>query len=288
VIEERSPRELLLESLALVREQVAFLAHRHRLGVEQQDELESYVRLRLIERDYAILRQFEGRSSLRTYLAVVVPRLFVDFCNREWGKWRSSAQAKRLGRNARLLEELLYRDGLALDEARRVLAERGVDLSERQAEELARALPPRMRSRPVWVAASDEVAEPLDPHPSAESSLLLRHAQATIARALAASFRRLQPQERLLLRHRFVDRLSVVAIARVQGGAARTLDRRLRQLLVQLRRDLIQAGIDPGDLGSLLAGMAESDLGFESLWQESPARPSTRADEPDVEEEGPV
>jgi RNA polymerase sigma factor (sigma-70 family) len=277
--EELAPRELLLANLGLVREQVALLAKRHRLATDQQEELESYVRLRLLENDFAILRKFQHRCSLRTYLAVVVPRLFRDHCNHEWGKWRASAQARRLGPQAQALEELLHRDGLSLDEAQRVLAQRGTTLQAEQLEELALALPPRVQTRPSVISHGETVPDREDPHPSVESSLLLRHAQVSIVRALASAFRRLQPRERLLLRLRFVDRLSVLAIARVIGGPPRTLNRRLRDLLVLLRRELQRAGVEPGDVGALLADVRDGDLGFEEIWPDPATRPSIQTDE---------
>lgn len=286
--EDLGPRELLLANLGLVREQVALLSARHRLAADQQEELESYVRLRLVENDFAILRKFEHRCSLRTYLAVVVPRLFRDHCNQEWGKWRSSAQARRLGPSARAVEELLHRDGLSIEEAQRALEQRGITLPKKEIEALAEALPPRARTRPAVLSAGESVPDQEDPQPSAETSLLLRHAQVSIVRALATAFRRLQPRERLLLRLRFVDRLSVLAIARVMGGPPRTLNRRLRELLLMLRRELARAGVEPGDVGALLSGVPEGDLGFEEIWPDPATRPSIQSDEDPVEGFDPI
>ena len=46
-----------------------------------------------------VLRKFEVRSSLRTYLTVVVNRMYIDGRVKQWGKWRPSAIANT-GRNA--------------------------------------------------------------------------------------------------------------------------------------------------------------------------------------------
>ena len=64
-----------------------------------------------------MLRRFEGRSSLTTYITVVVQRLFLDRRNRLWGKWRPSAEARRLGPTAVLLERLVSRDGWSAEQA---------------------------------------------------------------------------------------------------------------------------------------------------------------------------
>src|SRR5690349_6000638 len=87
------------------------------LSAADADDFASHARLRLIENDYAILGQFQGRSSLATFLTVVVQRLFLDFRTSEWGKWRSSAEAVRSGSVAVLLERLVVRDGYSFDEA---------------------------------------------------------------------------------------------------------------------------------------------------------------------------
>ncbi|MGH8186413.1 MAG: hypothetical protein ACREUC_07605, partial [Steroidobacteraceae bacterium] len=73
--------------------------------------------LKLIEHDYAVLRRFEGASSLRTYLTVVLHRVLLDQRNREWGRWRPSAAAYRNGPLAVRLERLVTRDGLTPAEA---------------------------------------------------------------------------------------------------------------------------------------------------------------------------
>ncbi len=47
----------------------------------------------------------------------VVQRLFLDHRNRQWGKWRPSAEAKRRGPLAILLERLVVRDGWTFEQA---------------------------------------------------------------------------------------------------------------------------------------------------------------------------
>src|SRR4029453_14108130 len=50
--------------------------------------------LRLVEDDYDVLRRFQARSSLPTYVTVVIQRLFLDYRNRLWGKWRPDHQGE--------------------------------------------------------------------------------------------------------------------------------------------------------------------------------------------------
>ena len=73
------------------------VCRRHRLTRDRADDLASRIHLKLIENDYAVLRQFQGRSSIRTYLVTVVERVLLDWRTGEWGKWRPCQEARRLG-----------------------------------------------------------------------------------------------------------------------------------------------------------------------------------------------
>src|SRR5262245_30687429 len=108
--------QLLLANLDVVDAVVARTAHRHRLSAAERDELASMVRLKLVDNNYLVVRRFNGRSSFRRYLTVVVKRVLLDWRNALWGKWRPSAVARRLGTLALWLEELLYRDRRSFDD----------------------------------------------------------------------------------------------------------------------------------------------------------------------------
>lgn len=85
-----------LAHLDLIEGVIRWVSRRHRLSPGDADEFGAHARLRLIDRDYEILRRFEGRSSLRTYLTTVIQRTFLDWRIAQWGKWRPSAIAERL------------------------------------------------------------------------------------------------------------------------------------------------------------------------------------------------
>ncbi len=116
-----SCERLFLSQLALIDAVTAFIARRHHLSATDAEEFAAHVRLRILEDDYATLRKFEERSSLKTYLTTVIQRWFLDDRTARWGKWRPSAEAKRLGPLAILVERLMVRDGMTFDEACTVL-----------------------------------------------------------------------------------------------------------------------------------------------------------------------
>src|SRR6266496_2629385 len=117
-----------------------------RNGVRDHDaeDFASDVHLKLCEDDYAILRKFRGTSSVLTYLTVVIGRLFLDYRIRLWGKWRASAQARRLGDVAVLLETLMYRDGCTFDAACQIIEQkRGLNVQRAELRNLLTQLPRR-------------------------------------------------------------------------------------------------------------------------------------------------
>src|SRR6185436_17582702 len=96
--ESLDPSEtLFLSRLDVIERVTAFVCSRQHLSPSDVDDFSSHVRLKLIEDNYGIIRKFEGRSSFRTYLTVVIQRMFLDYRISAWGKWRPSAEARRRG-----------------------------------------------------------------------------------------------------------------------------------------------------------------------------------------------
>jgi RNA polymerase sigma factor for flagellar operon FliA len=65
---------LFVSQLAVIERVISFVSSRHHMPGVEADDFASHAKLKLIEDDYAILRKFQGRSSLRTYLTVVIER----------------------------------------------------------------------------------------------------------------------------------------------------------------------------------------------------------------------
>jgi hypothetical protein len=102
---------LYLSCRPFIDEVTAQVCRRHRLRADESEDFRSEVRLHFTQPDCDPLRRFEGRSSLETYLIVVISRLFLDYRNRVPGRWRPSTEAKRSGRSAVPIEGLVAQDG---------------------------------------------------------------------------------------------------------------------------------------------------------------------------------
>lgn len=254
-------QQFLTEHLDLVERIVRFVARRHRLSVSDEDDFAGVVHLKLIEHDYAILRKFEGRSSIRTYLTTVIQRLFLDGRIEQWGKWRPSAQARRLGPTAMLLERLVTRDGLSVDEAIEI-ARTNHRVEETEGElrawfdQLPRRAPRRFVSDDALVDVAADGPAPDD---------LLQRAEGTtrglrIECALRVALQALAAQDRLILQLRYVDGHQVATIARLLRLEQKPLYRRIDQVKETLREALVAQGVSPEDIAAIVDGPS-GDIG---------------------------
>jgi RNA polymerase sigma factor (sigma-70 family) len=248
---------LYLQHRATIERVISFVCGRHRLSRDDADDFAADVRLRLVENDYAILRKYEARSSIGTYLTVVIQRLFLDYRIRGWGKWRPSAQARREGPVGVLLERLLTRDRLGFDEAFRLIAAKHEgQIERRQLENLASRLPVRLSRR---FESEGALAEIPSPHGTADVAVVDReyqHVADRIAEVVKRHTSHLATSDQLLLRLRFEDARTIPEIAAVLRVESKPLYRRIERLLAELRGALEAEGVTAQDVQEVLGRRA--------------------------------
>jgi RNA polymerase sigma factor (sigma-70 family) len=254
--------ELFVSALPVVDELVRFVWHRGRGRRDEADEFASVVRLKLIERDYSILRRFEGRCSLRTYLSVTIQRLYLDFQRQRWGVWRPSAEANRLGETAIRLDLLLHRDGIPLEEAIETLRSNpGIHESAAELRGLAARLPCR-RARVGVHADAAQLSHSAEDLVEGPALAIERHERAhALLNALQDSLSFLTPEDALVLRMRFGEGVSVAHIATILGIPSKPLYHRIQKLLAGLRQALIDQGWSAAEVSSLLGDPAFDECG---------------------------
>jgi len=240
-----NPERLFLENIPLIEDVVQYICRRYNVRGEEAADLASEIKLKLMSDDYAVLRKFEGRSSLKTFLVTVVACHYRDRCNKLWGKWRPSAEARRLGETAIRLEELLYRDSLPFDQAVRILRDnerRG--LSERELADMAERLPPRWMRTFLGEESLESMADGAD---RPERNVANREALAErdkIGAVLRSAIEGLAEEEQVILKLRFFEGMKVAAIARALRLDQKKLYRRIDQLLEGLRAEMTANGVD--------------------------------------------
>jgi RNA polymerase sigma factor (sigma-70 family) len=243
----------LADAISLIEGIVRALARRSHASADEAEELLSRARLKLVENDGAVLAKFGGRSSLRTYLTTIVQRLLLDLRRQEWGLWRPSAAARRLGPLAVRLEQLMHRDGRSLEEAAGLLAcDGGSGTPPGDLASVAAQLPRRVRLRIEGEETLATVHVGSDVTEAAVRSREATERGLVAEQALRSVLDALTPREQLILRLRFHDGFTVRQIARTLHLEEKALYRSLDRLLARMRTDLERRGLSSSDVGDLV------------------------------------
>ena len=249
---------LFRENLTLVDRAIVRVCRRSGLQGADADDFASDARLALMDNDYEILRPYRGECGLETFLTVLIQNLLADSRDRTLGRFRPSAEARRLGEKAVMLERLVVRDRRALDEVLPI-----VGLSRAEAIAVLDRLPARaVRTRVVDLGV-------VDPESYAAATRADERVMASEAERVASETNRvvretlatLPLEDRSIVRMHYAQSMTVADISRVLRLPQRPLYRRLEAAVAKLRRALTDAGLDAGAMADL---PFELDFGWEA------------------------
>ncbi len=239
------PSVLFEEHLDWIDKVAAITCRRNSVWGDEAEDFASWAKMRLIEDDYAVLKKHRGECELKTYLTIVIVRLFQEYARERWGRWRNSAAAERQGQLAKELETLVHRDGYMLAQAGEKLRSSGrTTASDAELARVLARLPARAPLRPRTVGAEpldrlSATAQADDPVVCSEHDERRR----AVLGAMTCAMERLEPEDRAILRMNFADGYSVADVARALGLEQKALYRRVERLRLQVRGYLQEAGI---------------------------------------------
>jgi DNA-directed RNA polymerase specialized sigma24 family protein len=191
------------------------------------------------------LRAFraDGPAKFTTWLRAVVRNLCLDWHRKEYGRQRIFQSIARLPAAEQDVYRCVYERGMTREEARLTLRTRypALDLDAACAR-IEQNLTPRQLwllsvQRPQRREAPDPVEDLAIPDgaPGPETLAVRGQQQARLTRALSG----LADQERLLIRLRFDEDLTLQQVAGVLGlPDPQTADRRIREVLAKLKKHL--------------------------------------------------
>jgi RNA polymerase sigma factor (sigma-70 family) len=236
------PRKVYVDNLDAMNAIAESLCRRNGVHGADAEDFASDVRLKLLQNDHVVLRKYRGDSSPTTFLNVVISNLFRDRRIRLWGKWRPSAEARRIGPTAVLLETAVYRDGQSFDQACDTLSRNGVSVDPSELRRIRDALPLRTPRR---VEHSD-IVEDLPALDTADDAVLDRERHerlAAVSAALHRALARLEPEDRLIIKMRYLEGFSIADVARGLGLEQKPLYPRIKRVLGRLSAELRAEGI---------------------------------------------
>ena len=227
------------------------VSRRKGLDDQQTEEFRSEIHLHLVEKDYAVLRSWDGRSELRTFLYAVISRKLIDVFRARHGRWRPSKKAEALGETAVRLEQLLHQRRYSFEEAYQQLrSDPRHPVSRNSLALLASKLsrPPPVSETPLDQDLAGTSRNPEQSLEDGDEATLLTR----VFTVLETSGEALEESDRLLLQLRFEEGVTLSRAARLLGQERPQVEKRLKQLLELLRTRLKEAGIGEAALLELL------------------------------------
>jgi RNA polymerase sigma factor (sigma-70 family) len=252
---DRQKAEILfLEHLEWINRVAAMTCSKAGVQGADAEDFAGFIRMELMEDDYASIRKFRGESKLKTYLATVVVRRFHDYWRERRGRWRRSAVAERLGPPAGELETLVYRDGFRLDQAGEKLRTSGrTTLSDVELAHLLEKLPRRGPLRPREVET--EVLEAAEAPERADAGIASAETRAVYVRlmgTLRSALEQLDPEERMIVLMHFGEGRTLAEVSRTLRLEQKPLYRRVERLRRRLRVYLEHHGVHGDDVRGIL------------------------------------
>jgi len=233
---------LLLENMGLVEGLCRRVALRKGLRADEVEDFGAWAKLRLVQDDYRILRRFRGDASLAGFLMTVLLRLALDYVREKRGKWRPSKAAQRSGKVAVLLETLIHRDGLEVEEAIAQLKQNH-RVVESVSELREMAAKQRRSPRRRFEESIDDLETPRRADERVREAEIAELA-GRAARGLRQAVKKLEPEDGLIVRLLFEDGFPVSKISRQLQVDQRKLYTRRDAIFRDLRRDLEAHGVD--------------------------------------------
>lgn len=235
----------------------------------EADELLNELLDHLREDDFRALREFRGKAKLTTYITTIISNLIIDLVRQKKGRSRARERARNMGAVAEQLHDLVYGRGCSLHEAQSHLEithgiqeplERLQEMLERMRGRENRQMALCADGESAWLAPGrmtmvDDVVEVVvvDPRRNAEAALISGQKRFRAKRAVAGLIAELDGQERFMLRLRFPaddgeQPHSNREIGRLQGLSEKSVDARIRRLLIRFREELLRQGLSLDDL----------------------------------------
>lgn len=201
------------------------------------------------------LRRFNlrGPASFPTWLRAVVRNLCLDWYRREHGRPRSFQAIRRLPALDQAIFHCVYEQGMNLQQTLESLSNEFPGSGMPQIEEGLARVQCALTRRHYWLLslrwhANEQLTEdcPYDgavqraeiasPHPGPEALAALHEQHVALRRLLD----RLPSVDRLLIRMRFEQELTLEQVARLTGlGSAQKADYRIKGILEKLRKEMV-------------------------------------------------
>ncbi len=269
---------ILNDNLTYIEQQCRKIIHRKikmnplnpdQLEIEIENtalELINTVMDKLQANGFKILRQFNGKSKITTYMTTVISRTFVDQLRSKIGRNRDRERAEKLGPLGKQIYQLRHVEKLEREQVIRRIQE-DIDQTAKAAEidsmidRIDAALKTKNLSTAVTTGSpikagmklpDDKIVVP-DPGKGPEETLLLSEKKVKHRQAISHLLDQLSTEERFVLKNRFYQddlplKLRIEAISRALNMEKRNVYKKIDRLLKKCKKMLMEQGLDINEL----------------------------------------
>lgn len=229
-------------------------------------ELSSLVLDKLEANDFKVLRDFQGKSKLTTYLTAIISRAAVDMLRQKYGRSRQTERAKALGPLGEKVYKIVFQQGLSLVEVQKDFLHRRLPVPTDEAIQEAihkiggtgkiPAEAPDIKTgylRPADNPREKAVVEVPDNSGNPEKTLEDQTRRQTVDQVLSELVDGLSGEDRMILRMRFglgeqENPRKIPDIAAALRLSPKTIYKRIDTILGKCRKRLALKGVTIHDL----------------------------------------
>lgn len=249
-------KRLFVSNLTVTNKIIEKYCRMHNVRGNEVDDCRSYVYEKLIDNDYKKIREFKGNSSYKTFITVVITRILIDRKRLSSRKWKPSKKAIEIGKEAVILEELVYCKDCSFEEAYNILTtNHNIPIDRDKAYEIVTQLQGRnirrKRHKKVEIDENGYGIHSISPEEAAidEENLKIKEQLYIIIKEMHES---LSNEERLLLKMRFEDDISISKIARILKMNRSDVDKKLKAIIRRFKDKILTKGISIDSIRDIL------------------------------------
>lgn len=229
-------------------------------GDNETLELNNRVLDKLRENNFKILRKFQGKAKISTYITAVIARQAVDFLREKKGRKRTKERAAKHGQLGEVVYEKIIKAGQPVAHAyKEMQTEYGYGGSLQDIEVMldkikGSARPKGLETIPAGYQNPDsgEIIVP-DPHDTPEQLAIESGRMEKIKETVAHIVAGLSGEERLILRMRFpIDEdekpKEIDQIAKLLGTSKKAVYHRITRILKKCRDLSVHSGVKGNDI----------------------------------------
>jgi RNA polymerase sigma factor (sigma-70 family) len=230
-------------------------------GEVDADTLFNEVLDRLTEDNFKVLKNFENRSKLTTYITTIIAHLVVDIQRKQTGRRRTKERAKAMGLVGEKLYELIFAKGFPVQEAYDFLKE---NQKVTQTLEEIEAMVDKIRGRPRAHQGPAEGPEQPDiksvlvTEGNQEEGAIRKQTEGLAKEVLREALSELSNEEKFIIQMRFPlsedeQPKDLSEIAKILGTTTKAVDSRIRRIFPKLKEKMLRRGSSIDDFTNVYA-----------------------------------